>query len=275
MPIHSPEFQKKKKQRFKFYLILTSSILIVLLVGVVYLARRPSFLISDIVVEGNHVTTTETVQELAKTQLQGKYFWLLPRSNAFLYPRKDIEESIKGNINRIKVVETKLFGSQVLNIRVEERSPFALYCEDISELYSPARCYFLDIDGFIFSVAPSFSGDVYFVYSRKEPILDPIGKYFMPTDEFASISLFRDELSKMSVKLRAFEVGVDEERFILPNSGYVVWQSQDGPAAALTNLQALLSDQSVKSVPDFMSKVEHIDLRLKNKIFYKLKGEEI
>jgi hypothetical protein len=273
MPIHSPEFQKKKKKRFKTYTIAVASTLLVLIGLVVYLARRPNFLINEIVVEGNHVTTTETIQEMVRAKLQGNYLLVFPRSNALLYPRKDIEESLKANINRIKVVETKMFGSQVLNIRVEERSPFALYCEDISELYSPNKCYFLDKEGFIFSVAPSFSGDVYFVYSRKEPIADPIGKYFMPTAEFARISLFREELSKISVKLRAFEVGTDEDRFILPNGGYIVWQSTDDPGVVLSNLEALLQEPSVKSTSDFIDKVDHIDLRIKNKIFYKLKEE--
>jgi hypothetical protein len=273
MPIHSPEFQKKKKKRLKLFLIVTISALVLLVSSAVYASRRPSLLISDIYVGGNQVTSSDEIKRLVGLELQGRYFWLIPRSNAFLYPRKDIQESLKGSINRIKSVETSLSGSQTLNIQISEREPFALYCEDISELYSPSQCYFLDNEGFIFSIAPSFSGDVYFVYSTDEPLADPIGKYYLPAEEFSRISLFRDELSKMDVNLRAFKIAGDEYKFILPTGGEIKWQREDDVQLVLLNLQALLFDDSIRATPGFIDKVVHIDLRLKNKIFYKLKEE--
>jgi hypothetical protein len=274
MAIHSPEFQKKKKKRFKIFLISIVSIVILLLASLIYVSRIPKLLINTIEVRGNSVTTTDEIKKIVGEDISGKYMWLIPHSNAFLLPRSRIEGDLLVQIPRLKSVGMRVSSPGVLSIEVGERSPYALYCENAKILYSPDGCYFLDEEGYIFSKAPSFFGDVYFVYSNEAPIVEPLGKNFLPPEEFRGIKMLREKLLEFGVNPRMFEAAGDEYRLVLPQGGKIIWPLEDTPEIVLSNLEAFLIDPSVKKNENFLDQVLYIDMRFNNKIFYKLRETE-
>lgn len=275
MSIHSPEFLKKRRRLYRIRLIVAASIVTLLLAASVYVSHQSKFLISDIALVGNSVTSDEEIESLVRGVLAGKYMWIFPRSNELIFPRSELKEVLSREIPRLRSVELGVDGPQVLTVSVEERTPHGLYCEVIVSTSNPEECYFLDEDGLIFSRAPSFSGEVYFLYSKVELPPEPLGHMFMPAEEFRSLGEFTSKLEGLGVELRAFEVQspADEHHLILSHGGRIMWNASEDLASVSRDLEAFLLDEEVTGQRDFLGKVLYIDLRFENKVFYKFKEE--
>jgi len=261
--LNSREFYEKKKKKRRIQIILLSVIFISLISLFVYLSRQEQFLIVEVAVLGENVVDKEEITKVTQRLLAGHYLWMLPRANAFIYPSRTIERSLLKEFPRLKSVEVDLGESQRLLVTVEERVPFALYC--ISE------CFFLDEEGLIFASAPSFSSGVYFVYVTEDPVPNPVGKRFMTIEEFESLSRFRETLTMLGIESSALEVGESEYRLSIFDKGQILWRRESNPAIVLSNLEAFLSADAIRTQSDFLDKVLYLDLRTENKVFYKFK----
>jgi hypothetical protein len=231
------------------------------------------FRIANIVVEGNSVTRDEDIQGIARRVLSGNYFWLYPRSNAALFPRKSIASAIQSEIPRIQEADLELENPQTLHVLVKERVPYALYCRQAEDPSSPVGCFFLDEGGFIFSPAPLFSGAVYFIYTLEAPLSDPIGQTLLPQDEFKAVSGFIERLRGQGIEGQVLALAGDAFHLHLDTSAEIIWKSADSPALVERNLNAFLGDEEVVKDKDFLKKVLYIDLRFNNKVFYKFRDE--
>ena len=263
--LNSREFYEKKKSRRRIHLILLSIGFLAILFSLVYLSRQERFLINEITVQGENVIDKEEIAQSAQHLLAGYYLWVIPRANTLIYPRRAINQSLIEKFPRLKSVDLNLGEQQRLLITVDERKPFALYCESTSD------CFFLDEDGLIFAPAPSFSSGVYFVYVTEDPILNPIGKRFMTIEEFESLSRFKETLMMLSIKSSALEIGDSEYRLSLFNSGQIIWRRDSDLVLIQSNLEAFLSDDFIRAQENFLDRILYLDLRTENKVFYKFR----
>ncbi|MBI2673675.1 MAG: hypothetical protein HYX23_00080 [Candidatus Zambryskibacteria bacterium] len=254
--------KKKKRRRIKFALVLIGVLTIVF--TLIYLSRLEKFLITAVMITGENVADREEMTQAVQSLIDNHYLWMIPRANAFIYPRRAIKQSLIEKFPRLRSVDLNLDKFQTLVINVEERMPFALYCiED--------ECFFVDKGGFIFAPAPSFSNGVYFVYSTEEPIGNPIGKQLIPAENFESLLGFIKILPTLNLQPTAMKITADDYNLLLPNGGQLIWRRGDDPVLLHSNLEAFLSDDSIKAQKDFLKKVLYLDLRTTNKVFYKFK----
>lgn len=263
--LNSREFYEKKKRRRRIQLILLSVGFLSILSSLVYLSRQERFLIVEIAVSGENVIDREEIARAARHLLDDYYLWVIPRANAFIYPRRAVKRSLIAEFPRLKSLDLNLDGQHKLFITVEERKPFALYCANISD------CFFLDEEGFIFANAPSFSSGVYFVYVTEDPVLNPIGKRFITIEEFKSLSRFKEALAVLSIEPSALEVGDSEYRLSIFDSGQIIWRRESNLALIESNLEAFLSDNSIRAQENFLERILYLDLRTENKVFYKFR----
>ncbi|MDP3763128.1 MAG: hypothetical protein Q8Q92_00500 [bacterium] len=266
--LNSREFYEKKKKRRIIKLVLLFVGLLAFFSSLVYLSRQERFLITEVTVSGENVVGKEEIISRVKDLLRGRYLWIVPRTNALVFPRSTIKESLLAEFPRFKSVSLDLDGFHNLFISLEERIPFALYCAKIDT----AECYFLDEDGFIFVLAPSFSSDaVYFVYTTEGSLVNPLGDRFMPVGEFKMLSSFIKNLAVLNVYPVGLEVGDDKYSLLLPKGGEILWRKTDNLTVIHSNLEAFLSNDSIRAQNNFLDNIIYLDLRTENKIFYKLK----
>jgi len=261
--INSSEFYKKKQRRRRVQLILLAIGFLSVLASFIYFVRQEKFLITGVVVEGENVVQKEELVRTAESLLKGYFFWTMPRASIFLYPRRVIKHSLASAFPRLKSVDLALDDSRQLVVAVDERAPFALYC--ISD------CFFLDEEGFIFALAPSFSSGVYFVYVTENPVLNPLGKRFITIEEFKSLSRFMETLTALSIRPSVLDVGDNEYRLTLLESGQIIWRRESDLALIESNLEAFLSDNSIRAQENFLDRILYLDLRTENKVFYKFR----
>ena len=261
--LNSREFyeKKKKRKRIKFFILLAGFLSVLYLL--VYLSRQERFMITEVAVLGENIVDKEELTQITEYLLEGNYFWLIPRANALIFPRRAIKQSLIEEFPRLKSVDLDLGKQRRLLITVDERLPFALYCA--------SDCFFLDEEGLIFAPAPSFSSGVYFIYSVLDPIENPVGKRFITIEKFESLSKFIKTLSALNILPLALEVGDDEYSLSLSDDRKIIWRRDGDLALIYSNLEAFLSNDSIRAQRNFLDRILYLDLRTEDKVFYKFK----
>ncbi len=264
-------YQKKKRKRYLQFVLLSFGLLLCLSL-VVYLSRQERFLIAEVIVLGENIADKAEIARAAERALAGDYLWLIPRANAFIYPRRAVERHLTDSLPILKSVRLALHDLHTLTITVEEHTPFALYCASTASPAYSSEFYFIDEEGLIFAPAPAFSWAVYFVYATAEPIENPLGKRFVTIKTFQSLSSFIKTLAVLDIHPLALEVGDDEYSLLLPNGGEFLWHRGSDLALVYANLAAFLSHDSIKAQSNFFDRLLRLDLRTENKVFYKFKN---
>src|SRR3989344_2019457 len=275
--LNSREFYKKKKRRKRIQLVFLSIGFLSVLSSLIYFSRQERFLVAEVMVLGEDVIDKEEIRGVAERLLRGYYFWIVPRANSFVYPRRTIERGLVEEFPRLKSADLDLSEPNTLYITVDERLPFALYCANASNFVNTSlsaqadKCYFLDEEGFIFALAPFFSGVTYFIYATENQIENPIGKRFVMAEEFKLLTKFIENLEALNIRSLALEFGDDEYNLFLSGGGQIKWRRGGDLTVIHSNLEAFLSDDSIQVQSNFLDKILYLDLRTENKVFYKFK----
>ncbi|MFZ2072683.1 MAG: FtsQ-type POTRA domain-containing protein [Minisyncoccia bacterium] len=276
------ELKKKKRKILRNKILFFVFIFLVFFIGLAFLSRWQNLNINTVVVSGNKVIDTKSIEEIANQNIKGHYLWLFPKSNFIIYPQHKIEKELKNKFKRIKSLSVNEKNIKTLEISVSEYEGKYLWCGyTIPELNnnSSQKCYFSDSDGYIFDEAPYFSGNVYFKFYGKTSsnTEDPSGYYFM-TDNFKKIISFKETLEKMNLKLSAFfeEDNGDMNIYLysdstnLSSGPKIIFRKDADFEKIAENLQAALTTEPLLS--DFKNKYSsllYIDLRFGNKVYYK------
>lgn len=269
--IHSQGFYERKRRRIRALRIIFSVAAVLFLLALIYILRSETLRITDIRVTGGEVMEAGEIIAEVRHRLDESYFWLIPKSNAFFYPRKTITAALYDEFPRFKSVGLDLESLNTLIVRIEEREPFALYCREIPAVNRTSECYFLDENGLIFALAPSFSGDVYFVYTAPETIENPLGRELVPTEEFKLLPTFIGSLSSLNLRPLALEVSPAEYTLFLASGARIMWRRESNLGLIRSNLETFLKSDPIRTLNGFLESVEYLDLRTENKVFYKFK----
>ena len=269
--IRSPEFHKRKERERWFKITVFFIFLLVFIITPIYLFRMDQFQVKNIELEGNSVTQYEDIATIVSRDLEGSYLFLFPRSNALIYPKNKLKEDILMSIPRIQDIDLKLTNPRTLKIEIKEREPAGIYCLDLKS--QSEGCYFMDNEGYIFSKAPSFSGDVYYLYSSNPPIEDPLGKNYLNSEEFQKLIPFVNTLKEIGIATRSLLATTNEYYLELPGEGRIIINKEDNLKTVAENIESFLKDQDITKTTNFLENVSYIDMRFGNKVFYKLKNE--
>ncbi len=272
--------RRRKAKRIKYSIFFGVFVFVVGLIS--YVSHLPKVRISDVMLTGGILVTEKDVKEESLRFMNGKYFWLFPKDNAFLYQKGDLEKHLQYKFKRIDTIKINLEGLNKIVVDITERKPIAIWCRVGDELVSTSteivtgfpkeNCYFMDSMSTIFADAPNFSGDAYFKYYGLVEDSSPIGKrYIASSTEFVSINNFIQLVKDLKVKpvyLKAKEEG--EFSLFLQGGGQIYFDVRKSLDLSYQNLETLLKSPELAIRQGYLP-VEYIDLRYGNKLFYKLK----
>ena len=276
------EFKKKKNKILKRKIIVSFLGFLFFFIIITFLSKLERFNLNTINIVGNEVIETEKIEEIVKAKIKGNYYYLFPKTNFILYPKKNIEEDLKNKFKRIKEISVNDLNINTLEIKIEERVASHIYCGESFkhfESLEEEKCYFMDEDGFIFDDAPYFSGNVYLKFYGKTVTNegDPMGYYFYQPI-FKGLLSFKDNLEKIGIKPVIFYVQDDGDiKAYLPLSTSAVGpeirlKSDSDFEKIVENLQSVLTTEPLKTeFKEKYSSLLYIDLRFGNKVFYKFK----
>lgn len=264
--VRSPEFHKRKQRERVLKTLVLSVVFVIVLVSPLYALRHEKLLVSRIDIRGNDVTPNEEIAEIVSGHLTGKYLWLVPKSNFLLVREDNIERDLMATIPRLASAKASTDGSNTLVVELSERRPFALYCEDVSDVGNPSKCFFLDNTGNIFSHAPDFSGSVYMLYSSEPALEEPLRQQIIEGGEFEEINSFLEELREFGISSKAVVKRGNEYAALVNGGAELKWKSGQNLTKLAADLGSLLHTSKLKITA--FGDLLYIDLRFDNKIHW-------
>ncbi|MFH0755078.1 MAG: FtsQ-type POTRA domain-containing protein [bacterium] len=257
---------KKKRANFIKKIQVYFIFIIFLILLLICVLNIKKIQIKEIKVSGNFSVPTEDIIRLANTEINKKYFFIILVNNIFLLRRQEIEKQILENIKEINKIKILIRGIDKIEIIVQEREVKNLWCKGIPINIGPKDCYFMDLNGFIFEKAPQFSKDIFFEYFGLIKEKNPIGQFYLKED-FKNISNLFNILKKMSFEIKSF-YAVDENEYeiYILGGGKIIMNNKRSFESQLINLQALISNEYIKTDIESLKKIKYIDLRFGNKV---------
>ncbi len=275
----APLRARRRKMRATAALIMFLFVA-VLALGIIWASYLPQLTIRSIEVVGAKQVPSERIGQYVDTILDNGSRQVFSRRNIFVYPRASLEKAVQGYFPRIrlaKISRSALFATAVI-VHVEEREPYALWCAPVQvhetqEGEEAAQCYTLDIGGFIFaehSPQDDAPPEMPYIFLGGISSSDnPIGQRFAPA-HLASLIVLLDLAGQAG--FLPLEVSIEDERdfFITFGEGFMLKVSFGQDANTLMkNLQLVLSSETLKGKE---KKLQYIDLRFDNRVYYKLKS---
>lgn len=244
-----------------------------------WLSHRPTFYVTELVIEGLQVIEPTQVERISGDALSSQFFSRIFRNNMLLYPRARVLREIMALDTRIAAVALSFDSRNSLRITVREYTPAALLCRggdsnevDIAttstSIERVEQCYYADDRGYVFAHAPLWSGHPYvtFVSSGTEATLRT---FILPGDEHVLVNQFLSSLSAIDLRPHTVTMlGNNDFRIETALSWDILWSSKKDPQKSTENLALVLNALKSKSEKD-QQELETIDLRFGNKIFYK------
>jgi cell division septal protein FtsQ len=268
------EIRKRQKRIFYAKVYLGSFLLVALLVGLVFLSRNQKIQIEKVNIYGNSAITTEEIMQLVDSELTGKYLFVIPKHNIFLYPKSRIERSISRNFLRISDVEIKIDNLKEITITVVEREGKYLWCSPPTD-EGGEKCYFADETGYMFDEAPYFSGNTYFKFTGGfAEAEEKLGQFILLKDEFLRLIKFYEGTSEAisPIKLTALEIGNNGDyKFSMEGTeGKIIFKKENDFEKILENLNSAVSGDPLKTdLAEKLKSLLYVDLRFDNKVYFK------
>ena len=253
-----------KRKRKLLRLKLIYSFLIVIF-GILFLASVSQlyFLnIKKVAFFGNEIVSNEKLLGIVKEKTMGKYYWLFSKKNIFIYPKEEIRIQILNEFPRVKNVDFNL-GLEELNILIEERQPFALWCdvENKSE-----ECFLIDDESYIFATS-SFENN-YFKYYKKLDVNNLLKERVFEVEKFEDIKSFIGFVEGLNLNPYKLIVSESQNEIYFGDGSRIIFDNNQDIKEVINNLQSVLNMEEFEDIKNF-KKLEYIDLRFGNKVFYK------
>jgi cell division septal protein FtsQ len=248
--------RRRNSKFFKTILALFS--LGVIILSLSFISKSSFLQIEKVEVTGNAVTNTADIESLVFSHLEGLHAGLFSKGNIMLYPKNEIEETVRQNFPRIESLSLSANTLTSIKMALRERGPHALWCKGAS-----SQCYFIDSSGFIFASAPTFTSGVYLVYRGDIVKEEPLGQTFLP-QQFKALSLFVGEVNTIGFPASEIKVLSDGDIEITTAQGKLIASIKRDLVVTAENLRLFWEENK-----NTLTRFSYIDMRFGNKVFYK------
>jgi hypothetical protein len=229
--------------------------------------------IHNLSVEGNSIIDQKTILNTVEPYLHKKRFWIFPSNNFFLVPVGQIEKELLSNYKRISLVEIKRFLPHSLTISIKEKKAVLLFC-------SGKGCTWVDEKGIAYN--KSTYTEALNLNVGVVIVQDGSGKEISLGSAVTSAKLvaFANDIMKFFTAETGKEVGFLSVP--LPSAEEIRVHTKEGWIACfdiafdLEKSLALLNQvigQNLAEEQKGTDCLEYVDLRVVDRIFYKLKPE--
>ncbi len=248
-----------KARRYLFLILAVALALIVM--GIFMFSGK--FQVQRIIVVGNDSVSDERVEEQINLEKEGTVWGIFPSSNIFFFNTRRATARLMEEIVQIRQVEVKRQMPDVLKVYLEEREPALVWQTGEDE-------YYLDLEGVI---SKEIHGDPEFNLPKMR---DESKREVQTKEKLVSKNFV--EFSVDLAKTFQSETGLEYEELSTPApisreirvrtklGWYIYFTSERTLESQYQKLLLILNKELKKGQKE---NLEYIDLRIKDKIFYK------
>ncbi len=272
--LKSARLKERRRKVFIGRIVIAVFCLSVLWGLVFWLSNLPSVNISDIVVSGNISVQSPDVVAEAQKFLAGRYFFTVPKASIFFYPESAILKDVNDSFPRIASASIGWKNFHTIEIKVSERAPVAKWCEAPTlQSWGSPGCFYLDSTAFVFASETISTTTPASLVAFYGPLASstPIGQTYHSADYLKNRLNFANDLFLAGFSVISFlerAGGVSEAN--LSGGQRLIFADDTDLSTALGNFESLVSNPAFKAAGTF-AKLDYIDLRFGNKLFYRLK----
>ena len=258
---------RTRRMRARIWAIVFIFSCVVVVVAMLhYLSFMPSYNVQSIVATGASRTAAIEIEEYAYNYIHRGNRLLFSSSNIFLYQPSLVRDALLTQFPPLKSARVGRSSplSTTVEIALEEREAYALWCGSVS------RCYDIDKDGFVFARSGAAHTAPYVFYGGLvETAGSPIGSHFAE-GHFEWLLTFLKLLEREGFVPEGASVENERDMTIqIKNSFYLKASFGESAQDLVKNLQLVLASDTLK---DKDGKIEYIDLRFGDRVYYKFRG---
>ena len=269
--------RKKDKGRRKFSRFLFWPLLAVFLGICAYLLLfSPFLLVDNIVIEGNQDVSSLDISRAVENSLNRKYFKVFDSRNYFLVNMGNISGAMKSNFDRLEVGSVEKHFPGTIFIRVIERKAEIVWC-------SAGVCYFVDKDGLAYGGAAGAEDEEeeeeelrskrFLVVVDDGAIPVEIGKTVINPDYIGFIeaadAMIRDDLKLEAAESYHTPGTASREIGVKTVEGWILKISSEYSIDEAKKTIQMLFEKDLNE--ETRKNLDYLDLRIKGKIYYKMK----
>lgn len=271
--VYTPREPKRSRRQFsRIHLwIAISAIATVLIVGGgIYVLRLPYFQIKQIQFSGLAVIDESELRSEIINLLAGNYLAVVPKRNILLIRPGVLESSLQKKFPRVKKISIQRVLPDTLRTSIEERTLWAILCNDLSGEQQAPSCVYLDSSGFAMEHSPQSTGSLITKVKTNISEINPGTQVFDPRLAEEMVTLAQGLKKSIGGEPTSYEFSVklpEEIRVVMPEGFKIYFKRDDDFPHAFSVLKTVL-EQEIK---EKKSNLAYIDLRFGNKVFYKYK----
>lgn len=268
----NPARRRLSDKELKFSRILFYLLLCVFIAVSVYILLFSSYLkIQSIGVHGIKELDYGAVMARTESVIQGKYLKIIPADNYFLVSKRKVAKSLTDEFKKIKSIEIEKTFPVLISIEIKERDSLILWC-------SGGPCYIIDESGFAYAScdlnAPEVAQNnlIQIIDTSARPV--EIEEKILNEEYVSYLLALRKAIGNIDIKVseqwRTPSLVADEVEIETSQGWRVYFSSKINSDGALRTLKTFLEGE----IGDKKEKLEYVDLRIENKVFYRLKNED-
>lgn len=266
--------RKAARRRRKIFILLSVTLILVSAFAALFwfLLRTERFVISAVHVRGAHGESGAEIRELVFSHLHKREDAFFSSANTLLAPLYEIARAIEEAHPRIKTARILRKGFTEIIVVVEERNPFALYCEEnvsIENNRSSGNCFFADEEGIIFRTAPYLAHpEIKLIYFSPDILKDGIRTAPLSRDELDAIGELGAALRREEIEPKSFHVTGGDTLHIMTGEGYsLLVLIDDDYSDEFGRFLSVLESDALRG--GVLERIYQFDLRFGRKIFYR------
>jgi cell division septal protein FtsQ len=249
--------RKKRRVRLAIFVGLAVAVVLAALVAASYL---PFIQIKEVSVMGTQTLATSTVVDYIDEQISGRYLFIFPKRNIFLYPKRGVSQELLASFPELRSANVHAVNFHTIVADVVEREPKAKWCTD-------DVCYLMDQDGVIYASALG-AGEL--VTYRGETTGERLPKQYLTQERFEALFALVDALAQRVGAVTWVNVDNNDDAEVRFESGFALkFALADPQGDVFERFELALTSEPFKSHK--LSEFQYLDLRFGDKLYYKLK----
>lgn len=186
----SSGLRTKRRKRRVWLAVGGVAAAVVLVAGCAALSHAPFMRVSGVVVGEEGGVPGSAVEEFVRKTIEGRYFFIFPKDNVFLYPKYALESGLRKEFPILKDAQVRARDFKTLEVSLTVREPAALWCTS-----NEGTCKLMDEEGVVYADAPHFSSPVYVSYEG--PLTgEGVPAQYLSPEGFRALFALVDALTK-------------------------------------------------------------------------------
>lgn len=259
---YSGKIAKRRVRRAKLRIVFLACIPIFLITGFVFLMRISAFQVTKVSVEGLQTVREQDITARVNKSLSGKYLFVIPKTNMFFIDNKKLAAALTSEFGRLQSAKVKTGVSGDLEVKVEERTPEAIWCNGSSE------CFLMSKDGVIFALATreEMQDKVIFRGASKK-IASTTLSQFGWSERLPSYYEIINFLKSKNFDVSTVVIESDDKGALDIGVAKIIFNPNDKKLQSSIENALLVIDNVHKEKPD--ATFAYIDVRFGTKVYYK------